>query len=83
MRSFVFPLAVSSVAATAVWLAKSGSQASWLTLSGWIAGGLVFYILLLLLSAGRSLLSDIRLFLTTLARRGSRDYDSRHQPVGT
>ena len=44
LRSFVFPLAVSGVAATAVWLAKSGSQASWLTLAGWMAGGLVFYI---------------------------------------
>ncbi len=83
LRSFVFPLAVSGVAATAVRLAKSGSQASWLTLSGWIAGGLVFYILLLLLCEGRSLLRDIRLFLATLARRGGRDRDSRHEPVGT
>ena len=83
LRSFVFPLAVSGVAATAVWLAKSGSQASWLTLAGWIAGGLVFYILLLLLIEGRSLLGDIRVFLATLARRENRDYDSQHEPAGT
>ena len=73
LRSFVFPLAVSGVAATAVWLAKSGSQASWLTLAGWSAGGLVFYILLLLLIEGRSLLGDIRVFLATLAQREDRD----------
>ena len=73
LRSFVFPLAVSGVAATAVWLAKSGSQASWLTLAGWSAGGLLFYILLLLLIEGRSLLGDIRVFLATLAQREDRD----------
>ncbi len=71
--SFVFPLAASGAAATAVWLAKSGSQASWLTLAGWVAGGLVFYILLLLLIEGRSLLGDIRVFLATLARRENPD----------
>lgn len=73
LRSFVFPLAVSGVAATAAWLAKSGSQASWLTLAGWSAGGLLFYILLLLLIEGRSLLGDIRVFLATLAQREDRD----------
>ena len=69
LRSLVFPLAISGAAATAVWLAKGGSQASWLTLCGWILAGLVFYVLLLLLVEGRSLLGDIRVFLTTLARR--------------
>lgn len=73
LRSFVLPLAVSGAAATAVWLAKSGSQASWLTLAGWIAGGLAFYVLLLLLIEGRSLLGDIRVFLATLARRENPD----------
>ena len=69
IQSFLLPLAVSGAAATGVWLVKSVSQASWLTLAGWIAGGLVFYILLLLLIEGRALLADIRVFLATLARR--------------
>ena len=38
LRSLVFPLAISGAAATAVWLAKGGSQASWLTLCGWDIG---------------------------------------------
>ena len=83
LRSLVFPLAISGAAATAVWLAKGGSQASWLTLCGWIVAGLVFYVLLLLLVEGRSLLGDIRVFLTTLARRENRDYNSQHEQVGT
>lgn len=83
IQSFLVPLAVSGAAATGVWLVKSVSQASWLTLAGWIAGGLVFYILLLLLIEGRALLADIRVFLATLARRENRDYNSQHEPAGT
>lgn len=81
-RSLGFPLAVSGAAATSVWLTKSVSQPSWLTLSGWVAGGLVLYVLLLLLFEGRSLIGDIRVFLTTLARRESRDYDSQDHRIG-
>ena len=82
LRSFVFPLAVSGAAASAVWLAKSVSQPSWLTLSGWVAGGLGLYVLLLLAIEGQSLLGDVRVFLTTLARRDSRDYDSQDERAG-
>ncbi len=70
LRSFVLPLAVSGAAATAVWLTKGIGEPSWLTLSGSVVGGLGLYVLLLLAIEGRSLLSDIRVFLATLARRG-------------
>ena len=73
LRCFVFPLAVSGAAATAVWLTKGIGQPSWLTLCGWVVGGLGLHVLLLLAIEGRSLLGDIRVFLTTLARREFRD----------
>jgi len=79
LRSFVLPLAVSGVAAMAVWLTKGISQPSWLTLSGWVVGGLGSYVLLLLAIEGQSLLGDVRVFLTALARRESADYDSQNE----
>lgn len=82
LRSFVFPLTISGIAATTVWLAKSSSQASWLTLLGWVAAGLVLYVLLLIMIEGQSLLGDIRVFLKTLARRRHSDDNSQNESVG-
>ena len=71
-RSFVLPLAISGAAATAVWLTKGISQPSWLTLSGWVVGGLGLHVLLVLAIEGQSLLGDVRVFLAALARKGDR-----------
>lgn len=73
LRTFVLPLAVSAAAATAVWLTKGICQPTWLTLSGWVVGGLGLYVLLLLAIEGQSLLGDVRVFLTALARREGRN----------
>ena len=78
-RSFVLPLAVSGAAAAVVWLTKGVTQPSWLSLSGWVVGGLGLYVLLLLAIEGQSLLGDIRVFLTALARREGADYDSQNE----
>ena len=73
VETFLLPLAVSGAAAAVVWLTKGVIQPSWLSLSGWVVGGLGLYVLLLLAIEGQSLLGDIRVFLTTLARRRTRD----------
>ena len=78
-RSLYFPLLASGAAATLVWVGKGWTEPSWLSLAGLSVMGVSVYIVLLLLSEGRSLLNDIRVFLTTLARReivgiGNRDF---------
>jgi len=73
LQTFLLPLAVSGAAATVVWLTKGLIQPSWLSLSGWVVGGLGLYVLLLLAIEGQSLIGDIRVFLATLARRGDGD----------
>ena len=73
LRSFVLPLAVSAAAAMAVWLTKGISQPSWLSLSGWVLGGLGLYVLLLLAIEGQSLLGDVRVFLSTLSESREND----------
>ena len=62
------PLMVSGLAATLVWVVKSYTQPSWLSITILSLMGVSTYIALLMLTEGGSLLKEIRTFLDTLTR---------------
>lgn len=68
-RSLCFPLLASGAAATLVWMVKGWTEPSWFSLAGLSVMGVCVYIVVLLLGEGRSLLNDLRVFLTALTRR--------------